>query len=89
MPRQTHAPAPARMDAPPERIARPPTTTARVPRRRQRATLFRCLAFLVTSGPHRHSAERPWRRPDPTRWETLTEMLARQHPHLYIDCLQR
>jgi len=89
MPRQTHAPAPARMDAPPECIARPPTTTARVPRRRQRATLFRCLALWVTSGPHRHRAEHPWRRPDPTRWETLTEMLARQHPHLYIDFLQR
>jgi hypothetical protein len=89
MPRKTHARAPARRDAPPDGLARPPTTTARVPRRRTRATLCRCLALVVPSGPHRHRAERPWRRPDPTRWDTLTERLARQHPQLYIDVLQR
>jgi hypothetical protein len=88
MPRMIHPPAPTLMDAPPEHIAMPPPTIARVPRRWKLATLLHFLPILATSGTRRHSGESPWLSSDPTRWETLTEMLARKHPHRYIDFRQ-
>jgi hypothetical protein len=89
MPHMMHPPAPAGMDAQHDRTARYPTTVALVPPRQRWAILRHLLRLLRTSDTRHLGAERSWRSPDPTPGEPLTTTLARQHPRLYIDCLQR
>jgi hypothetical protein len=88
-PPMTPAPATAVMDAPHDPRAMPPTTTVLVPRPRRLARLLHVLRLALTSGTRHHGAERPWLSPDPTPGDTLTALLARHHPHLYIDVLHR
>jgi hypothetical protein len=44
-----------------------------------------CLQTLVASCTRRRPLESRRIRPDLPQWEAVTDLLARQHTHLYID----
>jgi hypothetical protein len=55
---------------------------------RWRSTAFlHCLHTLVASCTRRRSLESRYLRPDLSQWETVPDLLARQHTHLYIHSL--
>jgi len=79
MPRMTEAPVTVPIDQQHDFMATYPTT----PRQRP-AALLHFLQSLVTSWTRRRSFESRWIRPDLPRWETSTDLLARQYTYLYI-----
>src|SRR5262249_6525884 len=51
------------------------------------AAFLHCLQTLVASCTKHRPIESRWIRPDLPQWETVTDLLARQHTHLYIHSL--
>jgi hypothetical protein len=87
MPHMTEAPTTALIDTQPDRMVMHPMLSPSLTQRWRPATLLHCLQTLVASCTRRRPIESRWIRPDLPQWETVTDLLARQHTHLYIHSL--
>jgi hypothetical protein len=86
MPHMTEAPVTVPIDQQHEIMATYPTTPLSTPRQRP-AALLHFLQSLVTSWTRRRVFESRWIRPGLPRWETPTDLLARQYTYLYIHSM--
>lgn len=71
-------------DTQPELMAMHPMLNPSLPQRWRPAVFLHCLQTLVASCTRRRPIESRSLRPDLSQWEPVTDLLARQHTHLYI-----
>ena len=81
------APTTAPIDTKHDLMAMHPMLRPSLTQRWRPATFLHCLQTLVASCTRRRPIESRWIRPDLPQWETVTDLLARQHTHLYIHSL--
>jgi hypothetical protein len=84
IPHMTEAPTAAPIDTQHELMATHPMLSPSLTRRWRPAAFLHRLQTLVASCTKHRSIESRWIRPDLPQWETATDLLARQHTHLYI-----
>jgi hypothetical protein len=87
MPRMTEAPTTASIHAQHDLMAMHPMMNPSLIQRWRPAAFLHCLQTLVASCTGRPPIESRWIRPDLPQWDTVPDLLARQHTHLYIHSL--
>jgi hypothetical protein len=81
------APTTAPIDTQHDLMAMPPMLSPSLTQRWRPAAFLHCLQTLVAFCTKYRPIESRWIRPDLPQWETATDLLARQHTHLYIHSL--
>jgi hypothetical protein len=87
MPYITEAPTAALIDTQHDLMATRPRLSPSLTQRWGPAAFLHCLQTLVASCTRHRPIESRWIRPDLPQWETVPDLLARQHTHLYIHSL--
>jgi hypothetical protein len=87
MPHTTEAPTTASIHAQHDLMAMHTMLNPSLTQRWRPAAFLYCLQTLVAFCTRRRPIESRWIRPDLPQWETVTDLLARQHTHLYIHSL--
>jgi hypothetical protein len=87
MPHMTEAPTAAPIDMQHDLMAMHPMMSPSLTQRWRPAAFLHCLQTLVASCTRHRPIESRWIRPDLSQWETVTDLFARQHTHLYAHSL--
>ena len=87
MPSVTEAPTTAPINTQHDPMAMHPMMIPSLTQRWRPTAFLHCLQTIVASCTRRRPIESRWIRPDLPQWETATDLLARQHTHLYIHSL--
>jgi hypothetical protein len=87
MPHTTEAPTTASIHAQHDLMVMHTMMNPSLTQRWRPAAFLYCLQTLVASCTRRRPIESRWIRPDLPQWENVTDLLARQHTHVYIHSL--
>ena len=87
MPYITEAPTTTSIDPQHHLMEMHPMMSPALTQRWRPAAFWHCLQTLVVFCRRYRPIESRWIRPDLPQWETVTDLLARRHTHLYIHSL--